>query len=318
MKKFFIIIAVILGLLIIGIAVFALTFDANRYKGALITSLEKSMDRDVKIDSMSLSILHGLGFEIKGIAVKDKDKTWDDFLLKAKSLTASVKILPLLKKDIQVQRLLIPELEINAGGGANSPVFRCSLILNAHILINKAIEGDTLKALSARGNVKLENAVLDNVNVLAVMLDKLNMLPDLVQKLKNNLPEKYSNLLSQNYTAFKPMNANFEIRDSRIWFDKLLVESDAFYFTSHGSVGMVDQDIEISADLFIPKDLSVALINTAPELECLTDDSGLIEMPFEVKGKIPGISVMPDLNYVLHKIISSKGQKLLNKLFRIK
>ncbi|MBU1911965.1 MAG: AsmA-like C-terminal domain-containing protein [Candidatus Omnitrophica bacterium] len=316
MKKFFIIIAVILGLLIIGIAVFALTFDANRYKAALITKLEESMDRDVRIDNISVNLLRGVGLEAKGLAIKEKSKTWDDFLLKADRININIEILPLLKKDIQVKRLFIPELEINAGSGAASPVFRCAVDMKVRVLINGISQDDMLKTLSAKGKVKLTNAILDNMNVLRTALDQLNMLPSLVEKLKNNLPEKYSALLDKNYTIFKPINVDFEIKDARIYFKDLFVESDAFYLTSKGSVGMIDQSLEIYSNLFIPKDLSGAFINVTPEFAYLTDKEGLIIMPLEIKGKIPSVSVMPDLNYVLRKLIASKGQELLNKLFK--
>jgi len=316
MKKIFIIITVILGLLIIGIAVFALTFDANRYKAALITKLEESMDRDVRIDSISVNLLRGLGLEAKGVAIKDRGKSWNDFLLKADRLDVDLEILPLLKKDIQVKRLIIPELEINAGSGAGSPVFRCSVDIKVRVLINSVSQEDMLKTLSAKGKAKLTNVILDNMNVLRTALDQLNMLPNVVQKLKNNLPEKYSALLDKNYTIFKPINSDFEIKDARIYFNDLLVESDTFYIVSKGSVGMTDQSLGIYANLFIPKDLSGAFINVTPEFAYLADNEGLITMPLEIKGKMPSVSVMPDLNYVLQKLIASKGQELLNRLFK--
>ena len=315
MKIFLIITASILALALAAAAFLIFTFDANRYKAALIIKLEESMAKDVAIDNISLSFLHGLGVKARGIAIKDKDKAWDNALLKAEGLDASVRILPLLKKDIQIKRLFIPELKINPG---NSPNFRCSLDLNINILINSLSQDDMLKTLSAKGNAKLQNAVLDNRNVLAAALDKLNILPDLVQKLKNNLPEKYSRLLSQDYTAFKPMDVDFQIKDGRIFFDRVLVESDAFYLTGKGSVGMEQQDIDISADLFIQKDLSTAFINTVPELKYISDDKGFITMPLEISGKMPNIAVMPDLKYVIQKLFVSKGHELLNKLFKSK
>jgi len=315
MKKFFIAVIIIFILLALAMALFVLTFDANRYKGILITKLEESMDRDLAIDNISLNLWHGLGIGAKGIVVKDRDKTWNDPLLKIKSLNASIKIPPLLKKDIQIQRLSIQDLSINTGSGTN---FRCALDLKVDILINNLSQDDMLKTLSAKGKMRVNNAVLENMNVLNVALDKLNMLPGLVQKLKDKLPERYSKLLKQNYTAFKPMDTDFEIRDARIYFDKLLVESDAFYLTSKGSVGIADQSLDISSNFFIPKDLSEAFISAVPELEYLADDNGLITMPLDIKGKVPGISVMPNLNYVLQKLIKSKGQELLQKLFKSK
>lgn len=316
MKRFFIIAFSILLLFIIAFCIFIFTFDANRYKAALITKLEESMDRDVRIDSVSVNLLRGLGMEAKGVAIKDRLKPWNDFLLKADRLSVSLEILPLLKKDIQVKRLVIPELEINAGSGAASPIFRCALDMKVRVLISSLPQDDMLKTLSAKGKIKLTNAILDNMNVLKTALDQLNMLPNLVEKLKNNLPEKYSSLLDKNYTIFKPINADFEIKDARVYFNGLLVESDTFYLVSKGSVGMTDQSLDIYTDLFIPKDLSGAFINVTPEFAYLTDKEGLITMPLEIKGKVPNVSIMPDLNYILHKLIASKGQELLNKLFK--
>lgn len=316
MKRFFVIAGFILILFTAALCVFVLTFDANRYKGALIAKLEESMGKDVRIGNISLGLLRGLGIEVRDVAIKDKDKTWDSFLLKAKSINVSVNILPLLKKDIQIQRLSIPELEVNTGTGAKSPVFRCSLDLNARILINSLAQDDMLKTLSAEGNIRLGKAVLDNMNVLRTALGQLNMLPGLVQKLKDNLPEKYSELLNRNYTAFKPVNTNFRIKGGRIYFDNLLVESDTFYLTSKGFAGIIDQSLLINSDLFIPKDLSGAFSGVVPELGYLMDDNGLITMPLETKGRIPDISVMPDLNYVLQRLIASKGQELLNRFFK--
>ena len=313
MKIFLIVITSVLILLVLVITIFALTFDANRYKAALITKLEESMNRDIRIDGISVNLLRGLVFEAKGIVIKDRNKTWNDTLLTIKSLNANVAILPLLKKDVQIQRLRIPDLNINTGSGTN---FRCGLDLKINILINSLSQKDMLKTLNAKGNMKADSAVLENMNVLKAALDKLNMLPNLVQKLKDKLPEKYSKLLDQNYTAFKPMDADFEIRDARIYFDKLLVESDAFYLASKGSVGIVDQSFAISLNFFIPKDLSDAFVNAVPELGYLTDGEGLITMPLEIKGKVPDVSIMLNLDYVLQKLISSKGQELLNKLFK--
>ena len=313
MKKFFIVVIIIFILLAALAALFVLTFDANRYKGVLITKLEESMGRDLAIDNVSLSLWHGLGIEAKGIVIKDKDKTWNDSLMKIKSLNISVRILPLLKKDIQIQRLFVSDLSVNTGSGTN---FRCAIDLKADILINSLSQDDMLKTFSAKGKMKVDSAVLENMNVLNVALDKLNMLPGIVQKLKDKLPERYGKLLKQNYTAFKPMDADFEIRGARIYFNELLVESDAFYLTSKGSVGIADQSLDISSNFFIPKDLSEAFTGAVPELEYLADDNGLITMPLDIKGKVPSISVMPNLNYVLQKLIKSKGQELLQKLFK--
>jgi len=379
MKKFFVIIGIIFALLAIGAAVFVFTFDANRYKAALITKLEEALAKDAAIDSISISLLRGINIDAKGVAIKDKDKTWDYALFKTKSLTANVAILPLLRNEVQIQRIFIPELKLGqvrpaiegmdikaqfinnnlviqkatgfiAGGKftttgivrdlisaqnmeldiktdnvsvmdfapeapKGSPVFRGGLDLDMRCSSSGFTPEAILKTFKGKGNAKLEKAVLENMNVLNAAMDQLNMLPGLVDKLKKSLPEKYAGLLSQNFTAFKPMNAGFEIKDGRILFDKLLVESDAFYLVARGSAGM-DQSLEVSANLFIPKDLSGAFADSVPEFKYLMDDKGVITIPLEVRGKIPNITVMPNLNYIIQKLAISKGQELLDKLFK--
>ena len=310
MKKILIIVAIVLILPFIAASLFVATFDANRYKGALIAKLEEATGKNVNIDNISLSLLSGLEIRAKGVAIKEKSQNWKNPLLKAENISVSIEILPLLKKDIRVRKLFVPELIINPG---SDPSFRCSFDLNINILINSVSERDMLKTLTAKGNMKLQNAVLDNMNILKAALDKLNMLPGLVQSLKENLPEQYKGLLSQDYTAFKPMSADFQIKDGRIFFDELLVESQAFYFSGKGSIGMIEQDLDIKTDFFIQKDLSGAFMDTVPEFKYLLNDKGIITMPLEISGKVPNVLVMPDLKYIMQKLFVSKGRELLNK-----
>lgn len=398
-RGFLIVIVSILLLLIIAFLVFMLTFDANRYKGVLITKLEQAINKNVKIDDISLNPWQGLAVKIRGISIKDTDKTWEAALLKIANLDVSVKILPLIKKDIQIQNISLDSLMLDfssdsfklpisksvssdnsagavavlgalkffaqniyitnsrihyrdisqpkpidlridiisaklknvslygpaniearlsifAGGtAANSPGFKGEFNLKSVCSIGGLSQDNILKTLNAKGNIELENGLLENMNVLRVALDKLNMLPGLVERLKYNLPEKYNELLKENHTAFKPMNADFEIKTGRLFFEKLIIESDAFYLVSKGSIGM-DGSLYIGSNLFIPQDLSGAFTNAAPELEFLKDDKGIITMPLDIKGKVPNISVMPNLDYCVQKLAVSKGQEILDRIFK--
>ena len=61
---------------------------------------------------------------------------------------------------------------------------------------------------------------------------------------------------------------------------------------------------------------TASFTNVAPEFKYLVDNNGLITMPLEIRGKVPNISVMPDINYVVQKLIISKGQEFLNRLLK--
>lgn|GEM_PF-1806602 len=383
MKKIFIVLAVILLLMIAAIAVFIATFDANRYKGVLISKIEESIDKNVRIGSISLNPLHGLAVKVEGAAIKDKGALWENYLVKASEADISLKLLPLLKKDVQIKAILIERLDLNIpdlplkapveniyikagfdlssgaltierltgniGAGsfavngviknaavnpdahlyiktsninvadftpklpAGSPEFKGGINLDMEASSVGIAPEDIMRTLKAKGVAELNNGVLENMNILKTALDKLNMLPNLVQKLKASLPEKYSGLLNQTSTGFKPIKSNFEITSGRIFFEKLLVESDAFYLINSGSIGM-DQDISLSSSFFIPKDLSDAFVKSVPELKYLKNNNGLITMPLEIKGKAPDIAVKPNLDYVMQKLAVSAGQEILNRI----
>ncbi|MDP2980501.1 MAG: AsmA family protein, partial [Candidatus Omnitrophota bacterium] len=112
MKKIFIILAVIFLIFITAIIIFALTFDVNRYKGIIIEKASQAMQKDITLERISLNFSHGLGCRIDGLVLKEKNTGWDSAWLKAASVEISVRILPLFKKDVQVNRIEIQRLDL--------------------------------------------------------------------------------------------------------------------------------------------------------------------------------------------------------------
>ncbi len=505
MKKLLLVIIFLFIIAAIGLFVFVLTFDANRYKPLLIEKIEEVIKKDVRIANISLSAFPPVTINLQGVSIKDTEKTWEDVMLEIGSAEARVKLLPLIRKDIQIERLFVRGLDlvlkdaikigvteavlkdvslygpIHAdatlsvfGRGAenikvtadlypdveNKGVYAKNLDVRVDLdrvdlkgaldalgdpdlsqqVIGKEVAGDLiitseklrldpkgifdsniyvdlskgmtdilpvksalkdieLKAemskgdlilqrftgalakgkffvkgsvrniagwrdldlaialedidvsallpetapgrphfegilsmsmdssasgltkeeiantLTARGTVGLDEAVLRNMNILVVALDKLDMLPGLVQKLKGRLPARYKELLRQNYTAFAPMEAGFDIKDGKLVFQKVVIESDAFYLVGSGYLSL-DRAISVSSHLFIPPDLSAAFIDTADEFAYLQNSQGMITMPVDIYGRFPDVSVRPDLDYVIQKLAVSKGQELLERIFR--
>jgi len=505
MKKLFLVIIFFFIIAAIGLFVFVLTFDANRYKPLLIEKIEEVIKKDIRIANISLSAFPPVTINLQGVSIKDAEKTWSNVMLEVGSAEAKVKLLPLIRKDIQIERLFVRGLDLvikedirigvteavlkdvslygpihadaalsvfgrgaenikvtadlypdvgNKGISAKNLDVRVDLdrfdlksaldalgrsVLSQQIIgkevtgqlaitseklrldpkgifdsdiyvdlskgmtdilpvkgslkdielkaemskgdlilqrftgalakgrffvkgsVNNIIgsrdldldielkdidvsmllpdvapgrphfEGivsmsmassasgsakeDIVNTLRATGTVGLDEAVLRNMNILVVALDKLDMLPGLVQKLKNRLPERYKELLRQNYTAFEPMDAGFAIKDGKLVFQKVVIESDAFYLVGSGYLSL-DGAISVSSDLFIPPDLSAAFIDAADEFAYLQNSQGMITIPVDIYGRFPDVSVKPDLDYVIQKLAVSKGQELLERIFR--
>ncbi len=102
MKKILIVLLVLFVLAAGGAAVFLFTFDADRYKGAIVSSLEKSLGENVSIGHIGLSWRGGLAFELSNLAVSSDKSGQKTPGIKLDSASASVKFMPLLKKDVQI------------------------------------------------------------------------------------------------------------------------------------------------------------------------------------------------------------------------
>ena len=387
MKTFFIIMKKFFILLIAGIFVFLFTFDANQYKDLLVEKIEDIVDKDVKIGDVSLNFLPALSLRIDEISVKDSNKTWGDAILDAYSVNAGVKLMPLIKKDIEVQHLSIKELTIDIGGESSSslkPIFRDielkgamisgdivikrltglvaggyfsakgtleDVFLRQHLevdlvlkdikvsdllpevghgmpqfeaMLNMDMQASikgldiqrSLDTLVATGTARIEEGVLRNVNLLNLALSKLNsILPGLVGELKAKLPPRYSELLKQNYTAFKPIETDFNIKDRKVFFQETEISSDAFYMIGSGYLS-IERDLGVSCDLFIPRDLSKAFVDEVYELKYLQNNQGMITMPVDVSGRIPDVSVRPDLDYAMKRLAVATGERLLRSIFK--
>lgn len=555
MKKICLIIALLFVVPVIALFIFMLTFDVNQYKSVLIERMEESIHKDVRIGDISLDFLPGLGLKVDGVSIKDTNKTWDDVILDVASLEASIKLLPLIKKDIELEHLQIKGLKVNLtkdflpikakgldnqgqdvnvavgalgslkflarsisimdssinykdpassldieldiiemflknisvygpvhisarlslfargveninlktvlypeikkkspylknlnlrielasvslvdvlealgqkeisrqligkkaignlvitsekvhlspkkirdsniyvalsrgiidilpirdelrnvelkaemrkgdlvieeltgevahgtfkGKGVIKDVFllqysnlevaledaKMSLLLpdssigdpsfegTLDLDINCSAEGLMLEKLldtmTAKGSIRIDRPVLRNINILETSLDKIDILPGLVEHLKSKMPLYYKELLRQRHTAFETIEAHFNIEDKKLFFEETEVSSKGFYVVGSGYLDM-DRNIDIRPTLFIEKDLSSAFTNIVRELKYLQDTQGMITMPLEIKGKLPHVAVRPDLDYVVQKLAVSKGQELIGDFIK--
>ncbi|MFH1783099.1 MAG: AsmA family protein [Candidatus Omnitrophota bacterium] len=214
-------------------------------------------------------------------------------------------------EDISIKKLLPKET-------SRKPSFEGTL--NTKITSNfSGLKKESIfETLSVEGDINLDDPVLKNMNVLRVVLDQLDMIPGLARKLENKLPDYYRKVLEEDHTYFEPIESNFRIRGSKVLFDELQIISDAFFMTGKNiSLDMDSYDLSSSSyyNFFIPKDLSEVFISAVNELKYLANNEGIITMPLSIYGRLPNITISPDLDYVISRLAVSKGQELLEDLF---
>ena len=132
MRKVGIVFGILVVVVIIGAAIFAATFDVNRYRGRIQSELERRLDRKVTLGPMHLSLLPPR-FRVQNIAIAEDPKFPNPKpFVQADQLDVSVKLMPLFSKSIEIDSLQLqrPTVELvkNQSGvwnfsslGANAP-----------------------------------------------------------------------------------------------------------------------------------------------------------------------------------------------------
>jgi AsmA protein len=113
MKKVAIGIAVAVGVIIMILAILPFAVDLNKYKGTILTQVRTYINRPVDFDSISLTILTGLGAEIKGLRIADDPSFAKVDFIKLDRVKVKVALLPLLQKKIKVREVVLNEPVIN-------------------------------------------------------------------------------------------------------------------------------------------------------------------------------------------------------------
>lgn len=113
MRKIGIIIGAIALLTVAAAVIFAATFDVNSYRQIIQSQMQKRLGRPVTLGEMRLR-LFPLRFSAKDLAIADDPGfSRDAAFLKAEHFDISVKLLPLLHKQIEVNSLTLQRPSIN-------------------------------------------------------------------------------------------------------------------------------------------------------------------------------------------------------------
>jgi len=111
--------AFILGsiLLVIVIAAVVAVLNINSYiqrnREYLLQQAEKAVGRQIEVQNIKVNLWNGIGIRFENFSLADDPAFSSNPFVQAKSLQANVRLLPLLRKDVQVKRLILHEPGIN-------------------------------------------------------------------------------------------------------------------------------------------------------------------------------------------------------------
>ena len=113
MRKIGIAVGILVLIIVVGAAIFAATFNVNKYQGTIQSELQKRLGRPVTVGNMHLKLFPP-SFGVQDPAIADDPHfSTDAPFVKAKELDVSVKLLPLLHKQIEISSLNLERPSVN-------------------------------------------------------------------------------------------------------------------------------------------------------------------------------------------------------------
>ncbi len=107
MKKFAIVLGGLLCLVLLVIAALEFVLDLNAYKGQIERPLKVSLDRNVAIGHITHTLWRGPGAALQDVTVFDREPS--AIFMHIKEVIASVKVLPLISRKIELSKILLQE-----------------------------------------------------------------------------------------------------------------------------------------------------------------------------------------------------------------
>jgi len=114
MRKVGMAIGAFILLMIVGVVVFAATFNVNQYRGRIQTELEKRLNRKVSLGDMHLGLFPPR-FQVQNLSIADDPKfNATKPFVEAQELDVSIKLLPLLHNSIEISSVSLqrPSVEL--------------------------------------------------------------------------------------------------------------------------------------------------------------------------------------------------------------
>ena len=116
--------AIVLVVIVLAFAALVFTFDPNNYKDTITAQVERQTGRDFEVaGDISLSVFPWIGIEVENVSLANAEGFSEQPFIRVSQLDVKVMLLPLLRKDVQVDKLrlhgLFASLEIDANGNNN-------------------------------------------------------------------------------------------------------------------------------------------------------------------------------------------------------
>jgi hypothetical protein len=164
--------------------------------------------------------------------------------------------------------------------------------------------------VDAHIDVVIRDGSIVGLNLLNQLMAKLSELPFISESLQRRIPKQFEGLFSRPDTPIRELTFSGKIERGQANLSRISLLSDIFDLKGSGTYSLRG-DVSMACELTFSTELSTALLEKAPELKALTDNSDRLVIPLTLKGSAPAVLVLPDLASIAKKTSAGALQKLL-------
>ncbi len=155
---------ILLGVLILGVVFLWLFFPVDKTKQYAIEKGTQLLEREISIESASVSFWGGIGIQLDNIVIKNPKGFDSDIFLSAKTLDVKLRIFPLISGDIAIDRLILKEPDIRLykkqNGENNFSFSHLEKETPSEIVKHTSPETKAAAAIVTFDNIEFQNASL--------------------------------------------------------------------------------------------------------------------------------------------------------------
>ncbi|MDD5426846.1 MAG: AsmA family protein [candidate division Zixibacteria bacterium] len=186
MKKLFKILlwlaGIFIALVIVAIIGLKLFFPKEKAKAYAIEEGSAALGRPLAVEDIDISIWGGLGIKLVNVTIGNPEGFKGEALLKAEDIDLKLRLLPLLKKDIRISRLIIEKPQVallkRADGSNNFTFAAVGTALPAETAQKVPAEARAASAAISFDKFEINNGqvlYVDDSSQIQLKLDRLNL-----------------------------------------------------------------------------------------------------------------------------------------------
>ncbi len=237
-KRIFVILLILLFLAIIGLVIFFMTFDLNRYKDLAAQKLTLILDRPVKIESMHTKLALIPTITITGFKIENNEPFQDKApLISIQKMDAELELAPLINSQINIHKITLDEASVNLFKTKNENNWTLSTSTKTEKADNTPKK--TVSKIDLQKNIRLNSVTIGTLNATYDDSGKTRSIT------LNNLEMKNFHMLSGE-VLYNKQKFNFNLNTGSI-FDllnqapnfpyDLKIQSRLANITANGKIG---------------------------------------------------------------------------------